>query len=100
MAIHHHGTPSKYEQGCRCNLCILVHEDPVKRPVSPQSVPTGEVRIHILALRANGWSFRDLAETSGYHVNTLRRIENQTTLGTSTYLVEDILSIPMRSAAA
>lgn len=101
MSVHLHGTRAKYVQGCRCNLCELVNAIPTKpRTPAAASVPTGKTRAHILALRDAGWSFRQIADRSGYHSNTLRRIADRTTLWTSPYTEEDICSIPVRSAAA
>lgn len=100
MAIQHHGTRAKYLHGCRCNLCVLVHEIPSKpRTPDAMSVPTGRTRAHILALREAGMSFQEIADVSGYHANTLRKIANQTTLWTSPFTEEDVLSIPVPSAA-
>ena len=99
MAIHPHGTSARYRQSCRCNLCVLVHENPVRRQPDPRQVPTGPARDHLLALRASGWSVKDLATVSGYSTQTLRNIAEGRTKTTSEYTVQDILSIPLKAAA-
>lgn len=100
MSVHAHGTRQRYAAGCRCNLCVLVHEMSTKerRPVT-SSVPAGSTRDHILALRAGGLSVKRLAAMSGYSEGTIRNLQDGKTLFTSRFIAEDIQSIPVEVAA-
>lgn len=95
-----HGTASMIGQGCGCNLCTLVRENPVRRAPAATSVPTGEARAHIDALVSAGWSVRTLAEHVGYGASTLYAIRAGKWQFASRYIVEDILSVPVEQVAA
>ena len=100
MAIHAHGTPACIASGCQHPLCILVHETQQTPRRKVTSVPTNQVRTHLLALLAQGWTLTALATHVGYGRTTLAGIADGRTLWTSRYIAEDILSVPIKETAA
>lgn len=72
----------------------------LRRDQTPRLVDAAPVRAHLLALRADGWRLQDIAETSGYHRGTLDSISSGRVHRVRTVTAEDIMSIPVRSAAA
>lgn len=101
MAIYSHGTPEKFAQACRCNLCVLVHEmyRAKPRPIPESRVDAGEARDHLDALRTAGWSWRALAAMLGYHENSLRNIHSGRRATVGVHTSEDICSIPVEAVA-
>lgn len=83
-----HGTPRAVAAGCNCNLCTLVRE---QAPV-PAAPSTTEVREHLDALVASGWTVPKLATHLGYHQNTLYGIRQGRTHQVTAEVAEDILS--------
>lgn len=101
MPIYMHGTPEKYAQGCRCNLCELVHNMHSTKPRmhSTTFIDATETRDHINALRASGWLLREIAEAAGYHENTLREIGAGRTARVNRFLAEDVQTLKVRAVA-
>lgn len=100
MTVHEHGSPRRVATGCPCNLCVLVRETQQTPRHKVTSVPTGQVRVHVLALLAQGWTLTALAAHVGYGRTTLAGIADGRTLWTSRYIAEDILSVPIKETAA
>lgn len=95
-----HGTSAMWRNGCRCNLCTLVHAvDGAPEKPMPQSVSATEASAHIAALREAGWTIQAIADRSGYHRNTIDGIAKGRTLWTSRFIAEDVCSIPVGVAA-
>ena len=68
-----------------------------RKDPAPRLVPAGPVVDHLAALRASGWSTRDLADVSGYARSTLMRVLRGETQLVRSVMVEDLLSIEVPS---
>lgn len=95
-----HGTAPMVTSGCACNLCELVRNTATPRGPELKSVPAERVRAHLDALADAGWTMTDLAEHLGYHRNTLYNIRGGKNVTVTGLLAEDILSVPVKQAAA
>lgn len=99
-----HGTRSKYSiDSCRCADCTRANADYQRdyyRDGGNRTVDATVVREHLLALRADGWTQAAIVARSGYNLGTVKNICQGRAQRVRTTTAEDILSIPVSSAAA
>lgn len=79
MIDRSHGTPRRYDIGCRCNPCRAAHAQRARdyrRRVAygrqvPKSIPNVGTQRRIEALQTLGWSMRSLSRMLGFHPDRL-----------------------------
>ncbi|WP_193117066.1 helix-turn-helix domain-containing protein [Brachybacterium tyrofermentans] len=99
-----HGTRSKYSiDSCRCTDCTRANADYQRdyyRGGGSRTVDAAPIREHLLALRADGWTQAAIATHSGYGIWTIKHICQGRAQRVREATAVDLLSIPVRSAAA
>lgn len=99
-----HGTRSKYSvDSCRCTDCTRANRDYQRsymREGGARTVDAALVRAHLLALRADGWTQAAIVARSGYNLGTVKNICQGRVHRVKAETAMDLLSIPVRSAAA
>lgn len=97
MTVRTHGTRAKYNrEKCRCQPCIQANTDYQRRwRLNPPSlVEVAAPREHVTALLASGWTYKALAETTGYSYQTFQDVMRRSK-HVREETAEDILSVPL-----
>ena len=92
---------------CKCDPCrarLRAYNREYMREfranAAPRLTDAAPIRAHLHALRADGWTLRDLAVHVGYDHSTLASVSSGRTQRVRTVMAEDILSVPVKAVAA